>query len=381
MPTFRKQVLTKGVYNVKTPTGRKMTPITEEYIQKTCDTANKMIEAGIRIPAPFAHKDDDGVYPSPLLADDIDAKTAKKKRWSSDINGGFWNKFETNEDGELIGEVEVDESVAEKVGNTIKETSVFVLPEWTDGEGREWENALYHVAMVTNPVESGQDNFEELKETPELAVAMSFAMSDEINSSLEDTNTNKITELIGLLSERLNIALPGDTSPDNFFDRLVTVLLNINQEEVEDITTPQKGSSPESSPVIMSQDNKDNLVELQTQAGSLLGQLVESLKTNLKQRVQGMVEKGKIGKAYAETTISPQIEALAMSLEDLTEEGALPKSPLEMSLDVLDANESLTDATPATDTPKKDVPDETSEMTEDEELSTEDLEDCYAKFM
>ena len=382
MKQFKKTILKPGVYSVNTPGGRKMTPISSEYITKTCNTANAMLEKGLRIPAPFAHKDDAGIYPGPLSdidSQEVDAKTQKKKRWSSDINGGFWNKFEVSDEGELVGYVETSDEAGEKVGTTVQETSVFVIPEWEDGTGYKWENALYHVAMVTNPIEPNQDNFEKMEEQPELAMAMAFSMSDEVGVD----PSNKIAETLSLLKDKLLIELPGDTNPDNFFDRLVVVLLNIPQKEEEDITTPTKGSTVESSPVIMSENNQDNLVEIQTQAGNLLTQLVDQLKSNLKSRVSSMVEKGKIGKAYVEKTLTPQIEGLTMSFDELDAEGNMPKTALEMSLDVLDSNEALVGPTEGTKEKVGDAPEETAEMKgeEDSHLTEAEMNEVYAGFM
>ena len=108
MARFKKKIVTPGVYR----TGQdKLTPVSAETISKIAKSAMDMIAAGIKIPAPFAHKDENGVVPAPLLMDgedELDAKTKSKSTWNSVINAGFWEKFEVDpEDNGLVGYLDV----------------------------------------------------------------------------------------------------------------------------------------------------------------------------------------------------------------------------------------------------------------------------------
>ena len=295
---FKKKIVKPGVYK----TGKdkeNLTPVTAGRLKNTANTGNKMIEAGIKIPAPYAHKDGDGVIPAPMLVQDdqdVDAKVLKPASWNSSINAGFWNKFEIDkEDNGLVGYVEVPgdendpESPAGKVGKPIKETSIFLVDEYEDGLGRKWEDAPWHIALVTNAVEPGQEDFEIVKNQAheqELAIAMSLSMSDEVNSdtlskeqsksekdpdnqggqvSNGDTPDTGIPAIISCLQEKLGIILPSDTDEGNFMDRLLVALTNFQNPNKEegDLTTKPDGAQVQSSPVDMADQTPTTESELQ----------------------------------------------------------------------------------------------------------------------
>lgn len=401
MALFRKIIVRPNVYSVKTPKGRSIKAVTAELLASVVKSNNAMIDAGLKIPAPFAHKDDNNIVPSLLEADgETDAQTRKKKNWSSDINAGFWKKFELTPSGELAGYVEVpNQADADKIGTTVQETSVFLEPEFEDGLGRKWTNALRHVALVVNPIEPDQTNFELVDTSPEYSLAMAFCMSDAVGTppkkdgdgdgkknegppssdssggssapthsspsgdssdtskedpksddsnkdseNDEDLMSGNVPEIVSLLKDKLGYELPSDTTPQNFLDRLRTLLTSIKkdeEEEEEDFTSEEQPKKDDNSvvkpsPVAMSQDqNKDNIVlleKLEKKASTLVDGLVSQVKSAFKKRVDALVEAGKIGKEIADKMLYPQVEALAMSLEDLNEDGSLPQTDVEKLL-------------------------------------------------
>lgn len=398
MALFRKIIVRPNVYSVKTSKGRSIKAVTTELLADVVKQNNAMLAAGLKIPAPFAHKDENNIVPSLLEADEeTDAQTRKRKNWSSDINGGFWKKFELTPKGELAGYVEIpNDKDAEKIGSTIQETSVFLEPEFEDGLGRKWSNALRHVALVVNPVEPDQTNFELVDTSPEYSLAMAFCMSDAVGTppkkdgdgdgkkneskppssssspdsgsssssssgnlsdtskedpKSDDSNVNSedeeqqgsgnIPEIVSLLKDKLGYELPSDTTPQNFMDRLRTLLTSIKkdqEEEEEDFASEEQPKKDDNSvvkpsPVAMSQDqNKDNIVlleKLEKKASTLVDNLVLQVKTALKGRIEALIEKGKIGKEIADKMLYPQVDALTMSLEDLNEDGSLPELEAE----------------------------------------------------
>ena len=393
MATFKKVIVRPGVYKVNTPNGREIRAVTKDFLKSVALTAKEMIKNGLKIPSPFSHKDESGIVPGPVFnkdGEELDASTGKKKKWSSDINAGFWSDFETNEAGELIGVVDVPgkasdlSSTAGKIRNTIKETSVFIEPDFTDGLGRHYKNALRHVALVTNAIEPNQDNFELLAEDQEFALAMSFSMADEVSqkpkdsssddnsdsmgSSKEDDATKttaeetssqegNISELVTLVKDKLGFEMPSDTDEKNFLDRLRTILVSIESqenpdEEMDNLTKKPKDSETQSSTVIMANEtnvtpneNKDNLVIMEKKLNKLLESHLATLREQFTSRIQALIAKGKIGRKYAEATLLPATASIAMSIEDMDDEGNFPKTPLEMALDMLDENTGLLEDT------------------------------------
>jgi hypothetical protein len=408
MPLFRKIITRPNVYSVKTPQGRRIKAVTSQLLSDVADTGNQMIEAGLNIPAPYAHKDGGNIIPSPLGKDE-------KPTWSSNFNAGFWKKFELTPAGELAGYVEVEnEEDAKKIGKSIKETSVWLEPEFTDGLGRKWKNALRHVALVTNAVEPDQENFQLVDTSPEYSLAMAFCMSDALdapkkdasvdkapssdssssdtskespksddsNSNSEDTEdlqSGSVPEIVSLLKDKLGYELPSDTTPQNFLDRLRTLLTSIKKEEEEDEDLvedeqPKKDEKSEakSPPFAMADENKDNIVileKLQKKADQLVQGMLATLKADLTRRVNAVIEAGKIGKVTAEKMLLEPIQALTMSLEDLDDEGNLKTTELE---DKIVMAESLSGLLGDDDTSKPAVgstpesPDATPSMTKEE---------------
>jgi hypothetical protein len=382
MPIFRKLIVTPQVYRVNTPKGRQIRAITKDTLREVAQVNQSMIDAGIKIPAPFAHKDDEGIVPSPMLDGEIDAQTKQKKRWSSDINGGFWKKFEATDEG-LVGYVEVPDKVAEKLGNTIQETSVLLEPEWEDGLGRKWKNALRHVALVTNAVEPNQKNFELVDLSPEYSLAMSFSMNDAVggdsskpekkdsdpsakspsetaDTSSEDNKSDdsndkdkdqlgsgNIPEIVSLLKDKLDYELPSDTTAENFLDRLRVLLTSIKKDEEEEDddfkVNPKSKEKPgdddaevRSSPAYMADESKntDNLTILEKKSGKLLEKLQETFKALIAGRLQSALEAGKIGKRTFDN-MTKELVTLTMSFEDFDEEtGEFKKTKIEEKLEM-----------------------------------------------
>ena len=232
MVAFRKKILRPGVYNVKTSNGRKIDTFSRARINKIVATGNTMLGSGLKIPAPYAHKDGNNVVPQPLL-------DGEKASWNSGINAGYWTRFEVDpEDNSLVGILEVPGDVndtntpAGKVGTTVTETSIYLQPQFTDGLSRNWEEALFHVALVDGKsVEPGQDNFEQM---PNEAAFMCISMADEVNADSKPTSSSKPTEgsnddtpsdaekisgnggnlvskIIDLIRDKLGMDMPEDT--------------------------------------------------------------------------------------------------------------------------------------------------------------------------
>lgn len=380
MPLFRKIITKPDVYSVKTAKGRRIKAVTSKLLSDVADTGNKMIAAGLNIPAPYAHMDGNKTVPSPTQG-------TEKPTWSANFNAGFWKKFELTPAGELAGYIEVEnEDDVKKIGTSIKETSVWLEPEWEDGLGRKWKNALRHVALVTNPIEPDQENFQLVDSSPEYALAMSFCMSDAVGGDStppkkkdgdgdgktgestqrgegastpsntsgedpksddsgedsdndEDIQSGNVPEIVSLLKDKLGYELPSDTTPQNFLDRLRTLLTSIKKEEEEEVDLvddeqPKKDDKSEakSPPFAMADDNKDNSVileKLQKQADKIVQGMLATLKADLTKRVNAVIEAGKIGKVTAEKMLLQPIEALTMSLDDLDEDGHLIPCELE----------------------------------------------------
>lgn len=397
MALFRKTIVGPGVYSVRTSKGRVLVPVTRQRIRDICNTANEMIQEGFKIPCPYAHRDENEIVPSVVMSDEeIDLQTKEKKKWSSDINAGFWKTFDIDEKGRLEGVVEVPgseddpKSPAYKFGKTIQETSIFYEPKYIDGFGKEWRHALRHVAAVLNPREPGQSNFEAIPETPEYELAMSFSMSDEVAATDKTGVTPKsdaadsapetkekpepnISEIVRLFKEKFKLEFPTDTTFENFIDRLRTILFSLPTEEEEELASdkPKEKSDPKT-PVSIAMADEPVIPK---KFNKMLEDYFNQLKKALKERIEIAVQNGKIGKRYAEQVFYPELEAFAMSEDDFDDEGNRKKSDFEIRLEMAEQLDAILDKA-ISDTPSGDT-EEVKPSGEEVKASQDELDGVY----
>ena len=342
MAKITKTVARKGVFSVKASDGTyRAEPITPDRLQKWAETANTMIGKGIKIPAPYAHYDQDGKAPSPVIlgksSELIDPTTNKPIGWRSDLNAGFWEDFQVDGD-ELKATLDVPDKDADKIGSTIKETSIYVDPSYKDGNGDSYEEPLLHVALVTHGRDMGQPNFE-VDGSPS-KVAMSFALSNEIGA--QDSSLQNAIETLRLLG----MNLPEDTNEENFIERIVVaggqMAADKATAENDSVTTPPPGSEVKPPTVAMSKETNDKHTD--KAAAFLMSHFLSDKKTSLVSRVNKLVENGQVSKDFADKTLYPRIEKVAMSLEDIPEDPSkgLPKTDLETLIDGLESGTKLT---------------------------------------
>jgi hypothetical protein len=391
---YRKTILKPGKYKVSRPDGTSTEEeITLDRMQRWASTANQMRGAGIKIPAPFAHADEEGNFPAPVRFENetlSDAATGGPIGWRADLNAGFWQNFMVDRVG-LHAAVEVDgtpedmTTPAGKVGKTVKDTSIFVLPSFTDGKGRKWGESIYHVALVADPVEPGQSNFVPVKADSPYALAMSLSMSNQPpnqnqNSGQQNSNQNsqssgggqkppgtdpsdktheQDSENPSMMSGGLTIQdaiealgtlpspiiLPEDTTPANLVERIVLLCRqkiadqnsnSNNEENGGRMTTKPQGSETKSPAIAMSQNQTPNS-EADPKLAILMSNLVNTKKDSIKARIEALVKSGFVTQTYAETTLIPHVEGIQMSLETLNDKGEFPPSPVEVILSGLES--------------------------------------------
>lgn len=340
MPKFEKEILTPGLYAVSDAKGnRHAKVITKDMIGHWVKQHNEMRKSGLNVPAPAYH--DKSAVPD-------------NKPMSSKDNFGFWEELKQDESGKLIGVLDVPlESDAEKIGRTVRETSIFAVPKFVDGLGREWNNVITHIACCTQPIEPGQENFKPTNN--ELAIAMShriISMGVEDFSStltgnvndLEDNNAGdnqqmiNTTDVFVLLEKVAKIKLPPNTSGEDFQEALVAALLQKQLSEGNNssggsVLKPPPKSEISEVPVVMSVNQQGgntiqpNLVDvetvmshpafksLQSQNQGMLAVLANNLKNDLKSRVAKLRQRNIISDDV-KAGYEKEIETIQMSFDN-----------------------------------------------------------------
>lgn len=174
----RKEIIPPGVYTYlhgKTGQSAKLA-VTAKDNDRYARLGNEMLAAGLSVPVPLEHQ-----------PDAVPMSDAEKMAWQTKHNTGWVEKFEV-ENGKLFAQLDIaDPDVAKKLPHTIK----FVSPHinsFLDGNGRQWDNVITHVALTTRPRITNQSPFANLSaalsvvgalpmQTPQAAVATSEGVS------------------------------------------------------------------------------------------------------------------------------------------------------------------------------------------------------------
>lgn len=363
---FKKPIVTTGVYTIPGDKPRKV-KIDSQRLSHWETQFNKMKDAGVSVPAPWNHSEkampmssgDDGTLPR------------------SDINAGWWENLWV-EDGTLWGELEVPQSEdAVKIGKNVKETSIYVRPDFKDGSGNEWKDSLMHIALVTHPIENGQGNFMPVGDEAGLALSMSHLTEPLEMASPEKAEEQLNANPVGLKPERENSAngvpalldalravmidLPEDTNDTNFTERLLVALRQkkaSEHPEEKSVSQPPEGAKEQPAPVAMSQKSEEN-VEATTddtqleevvmshpkfQAAQntvkfLMGHIGNQHKEQLAVRRDSLIKEGKITEEYAGQHLNPSIDGFQMSFGD---DGSVAECAAAKIMDALEAATSLT---------------------------------------
>lgn len=402
MARFEKKFAKPGKVVAKDALGRrKIEVITKERIAQMVKTGNAMVKDGLLIPAPYGHKDEKGFHPVPIAEAEFKDGTVP---WSKALNSGFWSEFRQDpETGEGIATIEADgdpediETHAGKINKTYKQVSPFFAPEYVDGMGKTRKEALLHICVTNKAVVPNQEPFRLLPSEENLATAMSFDEDDVLVGTLlgldtatppkktakpsavgektdddsdvesptakdssepgipkaedlkpgqegeEDENVGNgtcldaqyVSKIVELAKSRLGWEFPDDTDESNVLDRLLAILTNQPEKETTGELPEERPEGSElPSQTIMSLD-------LETKATKLLAGKTAEVKQKNKGRIEKLVKTGRIGQLYADEALLPLVEGIALSLDDMDDNGNFPKTSLELSLDTLEQQVSL----------------------------------------
>lgn len=356
--SFTKKILVPGVYYPETPTGPKMVELSRARIGRIVANTQRLMGDGLRVPGPFRH--DARAIPVRLSADlqDVDSYN----------NSGWWSDFWQDDDGALCGRLEVERPDAqERIGTSVTEVSPTIHALWRDGtSGKSYEDVLTHVALVTHPIATGQENFQPIEDREALVVSMSnMAFSERFAQALQvpvkpipehqpeppktvqkNISQATITDVIKAL-KAMQITLPDDTSPENFVERLLTAVLAIQGRADTGqgtTTTPPTGAKTEDAgavamshtltitnpftkaPIELTFDTVEQFAAFVDNKGpeqySHLAQENTALKASLQQtafrsyvsRIESLIKAGRITKRYAEEQLRPFLKIEQFSL-------------------------------------------------------------------
>ncbi len=367
MALFRKRIIRPGVYNIPQVDPNKPDElisnpihIGKPRIKGFIETFNRMTRNGLSVPAPFRHDEKAEPIRTNGDAQDSDAYT----------NAGFWKHLWQDKEGSLWGEVDVpNETDIEKLNTTVEDVSLLAKPEWQDGSGNRYDDAITHIALVTHPVAKDDTPF---VPTEAGATALSLSLFSE-----EGGAGQSIGDCVALLQKlEPPVSLPQSTTIDNFVERLATALnaivpvIESGGAANSSVTKPPKGSKEQNGPIAMSltltqalsllAENKivnpttkeaftpEDISALTPEAPKPPAESLElsledkaainfarKVATNdYKGRIERCVSLGKITPATAKETALPFLEDLKLSFDA---EGERQKAPLDAVLEAWEA--------------------------------------------
>ena len=339
--------------------------LTADRLRKSAQTGTEMLASGLKIYAPWKHgfSDKDGpLGPNRTPKDNPQNETA-----GSNENAGFWEKIWYDDAVDaLYAQIDAPrEEDSDKIGTTVKEVSP-LFRTFVDGQGRKWEDAPYHIALVTHPIISGQENFKPVEMAASLCGddGFAFSMSDiqellltekapidqtgnhqeEIALAASEEKIEKKEEIAETpvagasvadalkVLKRSKIELPADTTAENFIERLVIAL-----NAIEKATAPETDGKPpieQPMPVAMSLEG-DPIVAEKIETPNPLQVFAENqARSGYVSRIEALVKTGRTPPAYALKHLKPLVEGFALSLGD---DGEPQKGLLDQLLEALEA--------------------------------------------
>jgi hypothetical protein len=370
---FRKLALTPGTYSVVGSDGQRTSVnLDENRLKRVVDNTKRMLAKGVKVPVPFAHSDENGKVPGPVLFNKqgapIDYETNQLIGWRSDLNAGYVKAIDygtyKGQDGvvvdiEAFGQAEDNSTPAGKIGKTVQETSLIIRDQFIDSKGEDHGEVIFQVAAVTNPVEFGQQNFalamsdnqvvmsepmakttakpsfppKKAKpfgedepiaegETPEAADSAPVPLRDEQNVEGQQPQPQPIEDLIAVLNE-FGFSLPDDTTPENIIDRLRLCVRqkladqrgsspDSVQNQSQQTPQPPQGAGVPGSPIAMNDANPALTI--------MLSQITLQRREQVRARANRLVESGQVTREWVEKNVHPRVEAIVMNDATLTPE-------------------------------------------------------------
>ena len=196
---------------------------------------------------------------------------------------------------------------------------------------------------------------------------------------------NTVGDVVQMLREVAKIGLPEDTNEQNFIERLRIALTQKSISEEEEggegsVYQPPEGAALRNAPFVMAftQQQIDAIVtakvnnpatgkpfsagdlqsagtvdaevvmshpkfvELTKSTNTLLNTITEQAKNAYKGRIETLVKTGRAGKAYADSTLNPMVDTLAMSFGS---DGKPVAQPLDIVLNTLEALQPIAQPT------------------------------------
>lgn len=249
------------------PLGKHVSPdgevdVTPDRVKHWVETFQKQKQNKIKIPMPWGHQRLATPDNKEFIRSRFNAGTLKDLMVGPDgsLDGILEAPGLQEENGQLVSIAKMDDGTPVKT--SIADVSVGIFPDWKDGKGNEWNDMIGHVALAPLPVWADQSGFQSLSTAEQKVVYLStvtrMANTDTEESDLkgkvekassateddgddnegaaktldsmfqsagEEANPEqeRVQRIIATFAQ-LSTPFPPDTTPENFVERLDTVI-------------------------------------------------------------------------------------------------------------------------------------------------------------
>ncbi len=212
----RKEVVRPGVYyyeDRESGLPRKLT-VTPEKVKHYFDSGKAMLASGISIPVPIEHQPDS----KPLTRAERSARQLLN-------NGGFVADFELTADNKLFSTLDIQDAALAKKLPSVRWTSPWIT-SFFDGDGKQWDEVIGHVALTTRPRITKQQPF------PSIAAAMSFVgpLGEPVPDATMLKNGVSLS-LAGLLEKKGGVLRPRSPMAFSLFSGAALALEDMPKKE------------------------------------------------------------------------------------------------------------------------------------------------------
>jgi len=270
---FRKELIYIGTFSLQDTAGQRFKArIDEPQLHEWVRNFEAMLDAGIKVPLPIEH-------------------TTNPEK-----NRGFVTRMavEKNKAGlpSLFGYIEFRDEEATRLTKTAN-VSIYVPPQFEDGNGKVYHRPIRHVALTDYPVIPKLDGFQ--------AIAASLVLG-ESDMALRD------------LAKKLGVSVESDASDDVVEAGIVSTVTKL-REKVKELETPEK----------------------KEEAPKIAAGFMDMARENRTIKIDRLVDQGKITPAVAEDLKKVHLidAALSLSLTAETSDG------FDALITALDKNEQV----------------------------------------
>jgi hypothetical protein len=329
---YTKEIVKAGVkYGL--PNGTSVSYSVED-LTKLVQNTKGLMASGYRVPAPWEHNRDI------TLSTGFNLKKGKVTIGPNGLlddpqkNAGYWEDLYVK-DGSLYGVLEVgNPDIQKKIGNEVRDVSLYARENYKDPLGNEHGNVLMHVCLTGKPIAMGTSNFEAQE------VCLSQTMLSDPQNDREvpgdGPDQGPATDLGKLIKEleRVGLKLPDSTTMDNLVNNLLVASMNYQEEpetpapqlpgkspkeEEKDIDVPPEGSKKKADKsvggVFMSQDVESMKAEIEALKKDrdeakanqevLLSQVSQSKLMTAQGRIAALVNKKAMSQEEANAIFNP----------------------------------------------------------------------------